>query len=308
MQGPFALGLISAGQLLAPRQMPFGVVGPSVVVQGVESRLGIAPIPYPSEPAAVTAADQGKIYGAFVTGPTSDTLIVAPAQGFFAQTELEPAFLAAAHKLHRRSRYRCQQRPDRRGVRAVAAAGAGRWPAGRGHSDPARQHLRDHREHEDEADADQDLMGTSCRLPRSRSLAGVFVGPGPRRWPFLPRPVVAVAGRDVIIQGNGAVRPIPAPPFDDLPLQGQLPRAGTGVSSYLLLTGPERESSEGQRPRQGWPGCQPSGRRESSAEGYRVLWTLCGVGIGGSSCYSPDCSAAHKQRTAPASQTGTQPA
>ncbi len=101
LQGVLALCLVSAGQLLTPRQMPFGVVGPSLVVQGVQSRLSLAPISYHSETAALGAIDRGQIYGAFVTGRTSDTLIVVPAKSFFAPVELEPAFLAAAHKLHR---------------------------------------------------------------------------------------------------------------------------------------------------------------------------------------------------------------
>jgi hypothetical protein len=100
IQGLLALCLISAVQTLVPRQMPFGVVGPSAVVQGVQSKVGIAPVFYPSKSAVISAVDQGKIYGAFITGRTSATLIVVPTKSFFAQTELEPAFLAAAHKLH----------------------------------------------------------------------------------------------------------------------------------------------------------------------------------------------------------------
>ncbi len=93
--------LISAQQLLTPRQMPFGVVGPSLVVQEVQSKLGIDPVSYPTKAAAISAADQGKVYGAFVSGRTGDTLIVVPAKSFFAQVELEPAFVAAARLLHR---------------------------------------------------------------------------------------------------------------------------------------------------------------------------------------------------------------
>ena len=49
----------------------------------------------------MNAIDRGELYGAYVTGSSSDTLIVVPAKSFFAQTEVEPAFLAAAHKLGR---------------------------------------------------------------------------------------------------------------------------------------------------------------------------------------------------------------
>ena len=100
LQGLLALCLISAEQLLTPRQMPFGVVGPSLVVQGVQSKVPLALSSYPSKSAAMGAIDQGQIYGAFVSSRSGDTLIVVPAKSFFGQVELEPAFLAAAHKLH----------------------------------------------------------------------------------------------------------------------------------------------------------------------------------------------------------------
>jgi hypothetical protein len=101
-QALLALCLVSAQQLLVPRDMPFGVAGPpSPVVAAVASKAGLALSGYPSQSAAMTAINQGKLYGAYVTGGSSDTLIVVPAKSFFAQTELEPAFLAAAHKLGR---------------------------------------------------------------------------------------------------------------------------------------------------------------------------------------------------------------
>ena len=98
-QALFALCLVSALQLLVPRNMPFGVVGPSKVVAAVTSKVGLDLIGYPSQSAAMTAINRGELYGAYVTGSSSDTLIVVPAKSFFAQIELEPAFLAAAHKL-----------------------------------------------------------------------------------------------------------------------------------------------------------------------------------------------------------------
>ena len=101
-QALFALCLVSAQQLLVPRNMPFGVTGPpSPVVAAVASRAGLALSAFPSQSAAMNAINQGELYGAYVTGSSSDTLIVVPAKSFFAQTEVEPAFLAAAHKLGR---------------------------------------------------------------------------------------------------------------------------------------------------------------------------------------------------------------
>src|SRR5262247_3947314 len=104
LQAIFALCLVSAQQLLVPRNMPFGVAGaPSPVPAAVASnpKLGLDLTAYPSKSAVMTAIEQGKLYGAYVTGKPSDTLIVVPAKSFFAQFYIEPAFLAAAHKLGR---------------------------------------------------------------------------------------------------------------------------------------------------------------------------------------------------------------
>ena len=99
-QALFALCLVSAEQLLVPRDMAFGVAGPpSPVVAAVTSKAGLDLSAYPSQSAAMNAINRGELYGAYVTGSSGDTLIVVPAKSFFAQTELEPAFLAAAHKL-----------------------------------------------------------------------------------------------------------------------------------------------------------------------------------------------------------------
>lgn len=101
-QALLALCLVSAQQLLVPRNMPFGVSGPpSPVVAAVASRAGLDLTSYPNESAVMDAANQGELYGAYLSEGSSDTLVVVPAKSFFAQTELEPAFLAAAHKLGR---------------------------------------------------------------------------------------------------------------------------------------------------------------------------------------------------------------
>ena len=101
-QALLALCLVSAQQLLVPRNMPFGVTGPpSPVVAAVASKAGLDLSSYPNESAVMDAADRGELYGAYLDKGSSDTLIVVPAKSFFAQTELEPAFLDAAHKLGR---------------------------------------------------------------------------------------------------------------------------------------------------------------------------------------------------------------
>ena len=101
-QALFVLCLVSANQLLVPRNMPFGVAGPpSPVVAAVTSKYGQDLTDYPSKSAAMTAIKQGKLYGVYVTGSSHDTLIVVPAKSFFGQLYLEPAYLAAAHQLGR---------------------------------------------------------------------------------------------------------------------------------------------------------------------------------------------------------------
>ncbi|WP_159401020.1 hypothetical protein [Streptomyces sp. NRRL B-24484] len=99
-QALLALSLVSAQQLLVPRNMPFGVTGPpSPVVAEVASKVGLDLTSYKDQAALTDAADRGELYGGYVSGGATDTVVVVPAKSFFAQTELEPAFVAAAHKL-----------------------------------------------------------------------------------------------------------------------------------------------------------------------------------------------------------------
>lgn len=102
IQALFALCLVSALQLLVPRNMPFGVAGPpSRVVAAVASKVSLQPHGYRSESALREAIGDGKLYGGYVSGLTHDTLIVVPAQSFFGQIEIEGAFTAAAKVLQR---------------------------------------------------------------------------------------------------------------------------------------------------------------------------------------------------------------
>jgi hypothetical protein len=83
--------------------MPFGEVGSSPVVGAVVAKEpgALDVIAYPSQSAALQAIDQSQIYGAYVAGSTSDTMIVAGAKSFFGQIDLQAAFTAAAQQLHR---------------------------------------------------------------------------------------------------------------------------------------------------------------------------------------------------------------
>jgi len=77
------------------------MVGSSQVVAAAQTKVGLDIVAYPNQTAATQAAENGALYGAYVTGKSSDTLIVVPSRSFFAWTEIEPVFLGAAHKLNR---------------------------------------------------------------------------------------------------------------------------------------------------------------------------------------------------------------
>ncbi|MFF0343384.1 hypothetical protein [Kribbella sp. NPDC004875] len=106
-----AIGLtlvcLTALQAQVPRNMPFGVTGSSPVVTAAQSaKVGGYSTSwdnktYPNESAVMDAINQGDIYGAYITGTSSDTLILVPAKSFFATTEIGPVFAAAASKAGR---------------------------------------------------------------------------------------------------------------------------------------------------------------------------------------------------------------
>ncbi|MFI6586076.1 hypothetical protein [Embleya sp. NPDC050493] len=101
LQSLFALCLVSAMQLLVLRDAPFGVTGASPVVNAVTSKVDLRTLSYADESAVMEAINQSKLYGAYLPGTTSDTLIVVPAKSFFGRVELEAAFEDAARKLGR---------------------------------------------------------------------------------------------------------------------------------------------------------------------------------------------------------------
>ncbi|MCX5611604.1 hypothetical protein OHB39_29215 [Streptomyces sp. NBC_00047] len=101
LQSVFALCLVSALQLLVLRSTPFGVTGASPVVNAVASKVSLDTRSYADESAVMEAIGQSKLYGAYLPGQASDTLIVVPAKSFFGRVELEAAFEDAAKKLDR---------------------------------------------------------------------------------------------------------------------------------------------------------------------------------------------------------------
>ena len=100
-------GWISILQAQVPRNMPFGVTGASPVVTAAQSQkisgyqVSFVNTVYPNETAAMDAINQGKIYGAYITGTTSDTLLSSQAKSFFAYTEIVPLFAETAAKMGR---------------------------------------------------------------------------------------------------------------------------------------------------------------------------------------------------------------
>ena len=98
---------VSALQAQVPRNMPFGVTGTSPVVAAAESQkisgyqISFVNTTYANEAAAMDAINQGKLYGAYITGTSSDTLLIVQAKSFFAYTETLPLFKATAKKLGR---------------------------------------------------------------------------------------------------------------------------------------------------------------------------------------------------------------
>ncbi len=92
----FVVCLVSALQLLAPRAMPFGVTGPSPVVDAVQKEYSLDLITYGSEAELTQAATNGEIYGGYVPGASSDTLITVPAKSFFGEVYVRGGFASAA--------------------------------------------------------------------------------------------------------------------------------------------------------------------------------------------------------------------
>src|SRR5579871_1230120 len=99
----FAVCLVSAVQLLEPRDMPFGVTGPSPVVDAVVQKYSnsLNLITYSSEAELTQAAERGDIYGGYIPGSSSDTLVTVPAQSFFGEIYVRGGFADAAKTIGR---------------------------------------------------------------------------------------------------------------------------------------------------------------------------------------------------------------
>ncbi len=94
----FAVCLVSAVQLLAPREMPFGVTEPSAVVDAVQEEYSLDVHTYSSEAELNAAAERGDVYGGYVVGSQADKLLTVPAKSFFGEVYLDAGFADAAKK------------------------------------------------------------------------------------------------------------------------------------------------------------------------------------------------------------------
>ncbi|MFK0259076.1 hypothetical protein [Streptomyces sp. NPDC090445] len=85
-----------------PQQKAYGgmVNGPPSPVVAAVAPAGLDLTSYQDQ-SATTAVEEGELYGAYVTGGSGDTLIVAPAKSSFGSIDIKAAFLDAAHKLGR---------------------------------------------------------------------------------------------------------------------------------------------------------------------------------------------------------------
>jgi hypothetical protein len=97
----FVLCLVSASQLQVPRNMPFGATGASPVINAAGSKVSLQTTLYPSESAARGAVNQSEIYGAYIPGVSSDTLITVAQKSFFGLVEIVPVFEQAAKHIGR---------------------------------------------------------------------------------------------------------------------------------------------------------------------------------------------------------------
>lgn len=94
----FAVSLVSAVQLLAPRDMPFGVTASSPVVDSVQQEYSLDLHTYASESDLMDAAERGDIYGGYIVGSDTDTLVTVPAKSFFGEVYVSAGFSDAAEK------------------------------------------------------------------------------------------------------------------------------------------------------------------------------------------------------------------
>ncbi|HXY85926.1 MAG TPA: hypothetical protein VEH52_10660 [Gaiellaceae bacterium] len=94
VQGVFVLSYVGALHEPKPHKVPLGVVGSPRLPIALGRRFSLKLTSYPSVAAARDAIDKRKIDGAFVSGPTGATLIVAPAAGAAMASALGTAFAA----------------------------------------------------------------------------------------------------------------------------------------------------------------------------------------------------------------------
>jgi len=91
-----------------PQLMPFGVTGSSPVLTAAQSakvagqyRMSFVNRLYANENDVINAINQGSIYGAYIPGTSSDTLLTVPSKSFFATFIITGVFAGTAKQLGR---------------------------------------------------------------------------------------------------------------------------------------------------------------------------------------------------------------
>jgi hypothetical protein len=99
----FTVCVVTAMQLLEPRHMPFGVTGQSPVVSAIQAKDpdALSLINYSSEADLIQAAQRGDIYGGYIPGTSTDTIVTVPAKSFFGEIYVRGAFSDAAKQAGR---------------------------------------------------------------------------------------------------------------------------------------------------------------------------------------------------------------
>jgi hypothetical protein len=95
----FSLNYTSAGHSPMALNMPIGVVGTSDLVTAVQNQMSVDVIEYASESDAKNAIDHAEIYGALISGDTTNTLLVAPSLSDIAPLDLALQFETASEQV-----------------------------------------------------------------------------------------------------------------------------------------------------------------------------------------------------------------
>ncbi|MGQ4489740.1 hypothetical protein ACN6LM_000055 [Streptomyces sp. SAS_281] len=99
MQCLFTANYMTSGHSPVASDLPVGVTGTSPVLTAAQRNISIKVHTYKDETDAKSAIDRGRIYGAFIPGPSSNTLLVVPSLSDVAPLDLADNFEKASKRL-----------------------------------------------------------------------------------------------------------------------------------------------------------------------------------------------------------------